>query len=415
MIKFFKKYYLVIKNKVIYLNNRFIKKNLTYNFRMIFFSRITINSAAQLMSLFLPIFLYEFLGMNLQLVLLYYLINDFLFFNLISSGCRYIMNRIGINRSLQISIFWGIFYYLFFFLLEQYIVSDYIWWLLPTILFSLLFRLSHWIPYHVCVAKLTDQNIRGSQFSLMEAGILILGAILPFIGGLILNFFGYNYLFLLAVLIYFSASFFFRQLPKVEERFSWSYKKTWQNFLAKKMRFNILAYIGEGAEGIAKVVVWPVFIWQILEGNYLQVGGITSIIVITTIIIQIMVGDLMDKFPNRQSWLRYSSILHSLAWLFKAIIINPFQIFIFSTYYNISRMLAVTSLNTLHYDIASGQGHYVDEYTVIREKAVVLGRVIMSLLSIILLIFFPIYYIFILAAIFSLFFSFLKKGERYKD
>ncbi len=415
MLAIVKKYLILIKNKLIYLNNYFIKKNLTYNFKMIFLSRITVNSATQLMSLFLPIFLYEFLGMNLQLVLLFYLINDFLFFNTISLGCRYIMNRIGINQSLQVSIFLGGFYYLFFFFLSQYVFTDHISWLLPVIIISLLFRLSHWIPYHVCIAKLTDQNIRSSQVSLMEAAILTLGAILPFIAGLILTYFGYSYLFLTAISIYLLALIFFKKLPIVEERFSWSYKKTWRIFFSKKIRSNVLAYFGEGAENVAKIVVWPIFIWQILAGNYLQVGIITSIIVTTTILLQILIGNLMDRFPNRQVWLRYSSIFHSLAWLLKALIVNPFQIFIFSTYYNISRMFAFTSLNILHYDIASEQGHYVDEYTVIREKAVVLGRIVMGLLSIIALFFLPIYFIFILAAIFSLFFTWLKRGEIFND
>ena len=40
-------------------------------------------------------------------------------------------------------------------------------------------------------------------------------------------------------------------------------------------------------------------------------------------------------------------------------------------------MFARTPFNTLYYEIAADQGHFVDEYTVIHEMAVHLGIVIM--------------------------------------
>jgi hypothetical protein len=413
-----KEFFFFLKNKLVFLKNKFISQNLTLNFRMIFLTRITINSATQLMGLFLPIFLYEFLGMNLQLVLLYYLLNDLLFFGNVSLGCRYIMNKIGINRSLQVSIFLGALYYVFFFFINQYVLSDYnifsfsnLWWLLPTLFCSLFFRLSHWVPYHVSITKLTDQNIRASQFSLLEAAILTLGAIIPVIAGLILDFFGYSYLFLTAITIYFIALIFIKRLPKVKESYSWTYRKTWSKFFSKEMRTNVLAYIGEGAESFAKIIIWPIFIWQILEGNYLQVGLITSIIILSTILIQLSLGNILNKSRNRNIWLKYSSFFHSLAWLLKSIIVNPLQIFLFSTYYNISSIFVRTSFSILHYDIASKRGHYVDEYSVLREKGVILGRITMALLSIIILYFLPIRFIFILTAFFALLVSLLKNRK----
>ncbi len=407
----------ILKNQLVYLNNKYILKSLTYSFRMIFLSRITINSGAQLMSLFLPIFLYQYFGLKIYWVLIFYLVNEFLYLSLMAAGCSYFINKYGINKSLQISIIFGSLYYVSFFLIDYFLLPNIsifsfsnIWWLIPVIFFSTLFRLSHWIPYHTCISTLTEQNIRRSQFSLLEASILSTGAIMPFIAGMILNYFSFSLLFITALLIYLLSLIFFSKLPRVDVKFTWTYKETWQKLFSKRMRFNLLAYIGEGAESGIKLIIWPIFIWLILDGSYLQVGYISAVIVLVTIVIQIILGSVLDNSKNKKSWLNYSSVLLALAWVLKASIINIWQIFIFSTFYNIVNIFTKTSLLPTHYDIVSDQGEYGDEYNLIRDKGLVIGRVLAYSLSLLIVAFLPINYIFYLAALFSILFIFLRRG-----
>lgn len=411
----FKKYFLFFKGRV-------VDRNLTRNFRMIYFSRITINSATQLMGLFLPIFLYQFLNFDLRLVIIYYLVIDFLYGNLVALGCKYIMNRLGIHRSLQISVLFGAAYYFIFIIINHYIVGDnnlftfsQLWWLAPALFFSLLFRLTHWIPFHTHLAKLTDHDIRAGQLSLLEATMMALGAMMPIVGGVVLSYLGYNLLFVMALSIYLISLLPFSQLPKIEENFSWTYQKTWKNFFSKKTRSSIIAHAGDGAENIIGAIIWPIFLWQLLEGNYFQVGTISSFIILATIILQVLTGDLMDKLPNRRRWLRYGSIFYAGGWLLKALIGSAFQVFLFSTYHNMSRVFSRTSFDALNYDIAADQGHYVDEYTVLREMAMMMGKIIMGLFILIIIPFFSLRYIFILAALASLSMNLLKQGEAFKD
>ncbi len=406
-----------IKNKLIYLNNKYITRSLTYNFKMIFLSRITINSAAQLMSLFLPIFLFQFFDLKLYWVLVFYLISDFLFLSLMAKGCSYFINKYGINMSLQVSIIFGSLHYVSLFLIDFFLLPSIsifsivnIWWLLPTIFLSTLFRLSHWVPYHTCISTLTDQNIRRSQFSLLEATILSTGVIMPIIAGLVLEYFSYSLLFIIALIIYFLSLIFFSKLQKVDAKFTWAYKETWQKIFSKKMRFNLLAYIGEGAESGIKIIIWPIFIWIILEGNYFQVGYVSAVIVFISIVIQMILGNALDASKNRNSWLSYSSILLAIAWTLKASIINIWQIFIYSTFYNIVSIFTRTSLLPTHYDIASDQGEYGDEYNLIREKGLMIGRVLSYSLSLLIILYYPLNYIFYLAALFSILFIFLRRG-----
>ncbi len=411
----------MIKNirKIYYiLHTRFVSNNLTQNFRMVFFSRITINSATQLMGLFLPIFLYQFFNLSLWSVILYYIIIDLLYANLVVFGCKRIMNKIGIKKSLQLSIFFGAAYYTVFFLINRFVLPNDLlahissWlWLMPAIIFSLLFRLSHWIPFHTNVTKLTEKNVRAGQLSLMEATMMALGAIMPIVAGLVLDYLGYEILFLMAIAIYFISFIPFSYLPKVEEQFVWSLRKTWRKLLSKKMRPSVLAYAGDGAESVVGAIIWPIFIWQLLSGNYFQVGAISSLIILVTIILQILFGNLLDKIPNRRKFLRYGSVFYAIGWILKALIGSAFQVFLFSTYHNLSRVFSRTSFDALNYDIAADQGHYVDEYTVVREMAILFGKVLMSIFIIIILPYFSLRYIFLLAALASLSMSLLKQEE----
>ncbi len=407
----------VLKNQIVYLNNKYVSRSLTYNFKMIFLSRITINSATQLMSLFLPIFLFQFFGLKIYWVLIYYLINDFLFLSLMAKGCSYFINKYGINKSLQISIIFGSLHYASLFLIDYFLLANIsifsianIWWLLPTIFLSTLFRLSHWIPYHTCISKLTEQNIRRSQFSLLEATILSTGVIMPIIAGIILKYFSFSWLFIVALVIYLLSLIFFSKLPKVREKFTWTYKETWQKAFSKKMRFNLLAYIGEGAESGIKIIIWPIFIWIILDGSYFQVGYISAVVIFISIIIQMILGNVLDNSKHKNAWLSYSSILLAIAWILKASIINIWQIFIYSTLYNTIRIFTRTSLLPTHYDIASDQGEYGDEYNLIREKGFMIGRVVAHSLSLVIILYYPLNYIFYLAALFSILFIFLRRG-----
>ena len=407
-----------IRNIYYKLQTRFVSNNLTHNFRMVFFSRITINSATQLMGLFLPIFLYQFFDLSLWSVIFYYLIVDLLYANLLVLGCKRIMNKIGIKKSLQLSVFFGAAYYFVFFLINKFVLPGDLlqdinawWWLMPSIIFSLLFRLSHWIPFHTNLTKLTEKSVRAGQLSLMEATMMVLGAVMPIVAGLVLSYLGYEVLFLMAIAVYFISLIPFSYLPEVEEKFVWSFRKTWRKFLSKKMRSSVIAYAGDGAESIAGSIIWPIFIWQLLSGDYFQVGIISSLIILFTITLQILFGNFLDKIPNRHKFLRYGTLFYSLGWVLKALIGSAFQVFLFSTYHNLSRVFSRTSFDTLKYDIAADQGHYVDEYTVLREMAVLFGKALMSILIIIILPYFSLRYIFLLAALMSLSMSLLKKEE----
>ncbi len=84
-------------------------------------------------------------------------------------------------------------------------------------------------------------------------------------------------------------------LPRTHERFSWGYFETWKKFFSRKRRRAVLAFAGNGAEDIIGVVVWPIFIFELLKGNFFEVGALTSLVVVVTIVMQLSAGKYVDK------------------------------------------------------------------------------------------------------------------------
>ncbi|MDD5071421.1 MAG: MFS transporter, partial [Patescibacteria group bacterium] len=271
----------------------------------------------------------------------------------------------------------------------------------------------YWIPLHTDLAKFTSKSNRAKQLGLMEATAISLGAITPLIAGWILFHYNYDILFLITIIIYFISLIPFSTLPKTTEVFSWSYFQTWKEFFSKRRRRVVLAYFGDGAENVVGVIIWPIFIWELLSGNYFQVGALSSLIVAVTVFLQLSVGRFADK-GNKNKMLKYGSIFYALGWIIKIFIATAFQIFITSTYHNLAKIFARTPFDVLNYEKAADQGHYVDEYTVIHEMAVQFGKSFMFVFILLLLPFFNVQWTFILAAIASLSMNFLADEEMIK-
>ncbi|MFH1427418.1 MAG: hypothetical protein ABIG60_02720 [Patescibacteria group bacterium] len=395
---------------------KYFKGRISQGFVALYSGRTVLRVAAGLVGLFLPIFLYELFNLRIQYVIYYYLIGHLLYGLTVAWGCKY-LNKIGLRRSLRISIIWGSLYYVIFYFLGRSVgVGEFManQKIIILICFSIvvitLDRLMYWVPLHTDLAKFTNKKNRAKQLSLIESTTIFLQAIMPLIAGWILIRYNYDVLFLIAIFIYLSSLIPFMTLPRTKERFCWTYLQTWREFFSKKRRSLIFAYMGDGAENVVGIIIWPIFIWELLLGNYFQVGALTSLIVGVTIILQLLLGKYADM-SSKTKMIKIGSILYAFGWIFKIFIFTAFQIFIVSTYHNLTRIFARTPFDALSYEIAADQGHYVDEYTVIHEMAIQFGKVLMLILILTLTLFFSIQWTFIFAALASLTMNFLADNQ----
>ena len=380
---------------------KYFQNNLSPGFVSLFSGRMIQFAAAGLVGLFLPIFLLTKLNYQVEYVFFYYLAGYLAYALFLPIGAQF-LNKIGLRRSLQISVILDGAFYACFFLFDK---NPGLFLVLSVIILTFA-RLLFWLPFHTDFAKFTNKADRGKEVSLMWATRSFLSVVMPIVAGFLIVKFGFNLVFIIAIILYLSAGIPFLTLPRTKERFSWGVGETFRRFVSKENRKLVLANMANGAENCVGIIIWPIFIWQLVNENYLEVGVLSSLIIFVAIILQFIVGKYTDIFDKRKM-LRWSSVFYAIGWLAKIFVLTAFQIFIAGAYHMFAKIFKDTPFDTLNYEIMADQGHLVDEYTVLKEIAIQTGRILMLIFAIVVALNFGLNWTFALAALASLFITLL--------
>ena len=359
----------------------------------------TINFAASgLLGIFMPIFLYTLFDSNFQLVMMWYLIGILLYMTVIAYGAQF-LNRFGFRKALQVSAIFGALHYIVFYFMNK----ETMLYLIPISIITLTFwRMTYWLPYHIKFVQFTQKKNRGRQLSLMLATASLLGVFAPIIAGAIITHLDFKVLFIIAIVLFLASGIPYLTIPRTHEKYSWSYIETWKQLFSKKNRTLVVPLISDGAENAVGIIIWPIFIFEILNGNYFEVGAISTFIIGATTIMQLATGKYIDKKIKKEYMLKLGSIMYSLGWIFKIFVATSFHIFAAGAYHSVMKVFTRTPFDTLVYEIAADQGHYIDEFTTLREMAIGIGRVVMLVVAIIVSLYASIAWTFALAAVASL-------------
>lgn len=383
-----------------FFSKLYLKPDLSGGVVALYTNRQIKEMAVGLLGLFLPIFLFQIYG-SINLVLLFYLISFSLYLFLVVPGAIF-ATKITFNKAMLLSIFGGIFYYvsLIFFELNILLFSA------LAILAITLSRILYWVPYHSGFAKFTDRKTRGRTIGLLSSVSSLFKIFLPIVAGFIIAQYGFNVLFILVIAVYAASIIPLTLTPLINEYYTFSYFQTWKILFHPRDRKILITYMAEGAEGIIGAVIWPIFIWQVLAGNYQVVGLVASLIVLVTIVLKLLMGKYTDQF-SKKKLLKYGTVLYSLGWVLKIFVETAFQIFVVAGYHQFSSVVMRTPFETLMYEKAADAGHYVDEYTVLREMSLNIGRILTLVVLMIFFNFFGLQYAFIFGAIAALFINFI--------
>ena len=354
-------------------------------FAALSWGRILLTLAETMVGIFLPIFLYELFDGDLFLTLLSFVLIHGVYGILVPVGAM-ILDKYGSRLPLLIGVslsgaFIGSLYGV-----QAFADVRGIFFLALAFVMTVAFRVFFWMPFHVDFATHTDRKIRGKEVGLMEAGLTIVGTLAPLIAGYLIAWYGYGMLFLASIGVIAITFIPFLFVPERNITFSWGYRESFKKLCARENRHLALSSGLMGAENVIGAVVWPLFIFMLLDGNYAQVGFISSFIVIATVVIELFTGDSLDRQPKRNV-LRFWSVFSALGWFIKIFVATAFQIFAVGAYHSIVRSLAGVSYEAFFYELAADGGQYVDEYTVIREMAIQFAKVI-ALLIVMAIVFF---------------------------
>ncbi|OGG55048.1 hypothetical protein A3D62_02545 [Candidatus Kaiserbacteria bacterium RIFCSPHIGHO2_02_FULL_49_11] len=366
-------------------------------------NRLLIQFGFGVVGIFEVIFLFNQFDSNIPLVALIYA-SIFLLSVILTPFGAMLISLFGMKRLMILSIPFAF----------CSILSLFLWDLNPLLaLFGLIFstviyKTLYWVPYHVDFAKFSDKKTRGRQLSILLAVSEIVTIITPLIGGAIITASGYSNLFIvsLGILLFAVIPLFFIQ--EKYETFSYSYWETYTELFSKKNRSLLLGYTGDGAQSGVTLLVWPIFIFMLLRGEYLVVGAISSITILALLVLRFVVGDLVDRW-SRKKVLTIGTLLNTTGWLVKVFIETGFQIFIIDTYHGLGKVVNQMSVDVTTYNQATDNGHYIDEFTVLKEMAVNAGKTLILLVVGVVIFFYSLKVAFVIAAVASLFVTLLNK------
>lgn len=380
--------------------HRFKKGEEDESFLKLFVAKRLIQGAAiALLGVFLPIFLYEVSGELFIIVGSFYASLSLLYTLLLAPGMK-ITNHLGFTRALVVSAVFSVAMSAFLFFLNEENFSV----LLPFLIISMVaYWIFHWVPFQVDFVIFGRRESRSRQVSMSMATRAFMGVVGPVLAGFIVANAGYQTLFGVIMALMAASVFSFMVVPETRTKFTWSIKKTWREFFSKKHRQVLTAEMAFGAETVINLVVWPIFLFVILDGNLLEVGAVSTIVVAATIVLQLTLGGYLDKHNGSlEQTLKYGSILNAIAWIIKIFILSAVQVFFVGLFHNIVRMFTRTPYMAILYDTSADQGRYIDEFTVLREMAQHIGRAISLMIIALMSVFVHIGWAFLVAAIASI-------------
>ncbi|EKD24020.1 MAG: hypothetical protein ACD_81C00126G0003 [uncultured bacterium] len=383
---------------------RYFEGNLAQGFFALYTGKTISNVAINLFGMFLPIFLYRLFDGNFTFVALYFLAGYLINGLSIPLGA-FFLNRYGFNHSLRLSTFFAA----STFVILYFITPSNMLYLLPLqIAATTIYRLLFWLPYHVDFATFSDATKRGSEIGMFEATLNVIGVVTPVLAGFIITQYGFGILFIIATIIFLLSLIPYHFIPEINERFTWTYWHTIKQLVVKKNRRSTFAFMADGAEEVVGFIVWPIVIYQLLQGDILKVGVISTLIVAATVLAELVVGKYSDDKKMEKQLLKYGSILAAIGWILKIFIVTALQIFVVDAYHKLTKIMMKIPFVAMTYERVADRGHYIDEYTVLYEMAINMGRVIMIAVIIAMAFVMPLQWTFIFGAIASIFLNVLR-------
>ena len=221
-------------------HNRFFKYFLNKEINEIYITLAIKNFSLALISIFIPIYLLQ-QGFTLNNIFLFYAIFS-ISIALTAFFVLKLVSRVGIKHGMLLSMFFLIIYYF----MLQFVTNNSLNWVFfvaPIVagIYSSLF----WSNFHIDFAVFSSKKIRTQQLGLACVFAIILAAIGPALGGFLLSYMGFNYLFLIAAILLIISSFplFLTRDNYVHKDFSF---KGLKHVLKKADFVSMSGFVGQG-------------------------------------------------------------------------------------------------------------------------------------------------------------------------
>lgn len=322
------------------------------------------------------------------IIFIYQLFNNSLFAALLVFGAIYVgtgffvvpaaqlLNRYGIRTLIFLSLPFLAFCNVGLFLIASgRIESEQGMWLavFAFVAMAIIYRVLYWIPYNTDMSLLLDRSTRGAQVALLANIADVNVAAMPFWAGIIVALWGFDWLFLLATALTLLSAIPLLWITNRHERYSWSYGETVRKLFCRDTRPLLFGYAATGVQDGVQIVIWPLMVFLLLGGEYVALGAITALTFFAILLIRFLTGHWFDA-GKKARVLTWGALLSASGWIMKMAVATPIAIFAVDTYHGVGRIMNHTAIDIFAFEQAADNGRFVDEYTVLKEMALAIGR-----------------------------------------
>ncbi len=243
--------------------------------------------------LFIPILLYNDFWYSFSEVMLFYITHSSIaiLINILSIK---VINKLWSKLAI---LMWLLSLVLYFIIWGFIPIEGYIIYLLSML--SWTFTWFFWTGFHYNMSTHSDKKKEGSTIAKLNIIITIISAISPLIWGLIIQKFGYQYIFIVAIIIV---------LVAISVLFHSSQKHITQNITIKDVLANYKYTKGKkftisiaslGHLWFSGAIFWPLFIYLIVP-NFSKIWFISTLTSIITVLLLYIIGHKLDQWKDKK-------------------------------------------------------------------------------------------------------------------
>ena len=322
------------------------------------------NIATSMINVFIPIYLLK-LNYDLSSVMIFYLFLN-LFHALFVFPAAKISSRFGFKHSLSYSIPFLIIFYILLYTIETY------QW--PLLLIAFLFGINNalfWVGYHTDFSRFSKKKCRGEEVGLIKILVSIASVLGPLIGGFILVFTSFHFLFILVSILLLISMIPLFLSKDIHNPINFSIK---QVFIDQKPK-DYITFLSHGIETGVGNVIWPIFIFFFILKSYTSLGFVTTLSFLFSLIFLFIIGKFSDI--RRKIVLSIGGMLNFIVWGIKLFVKTTFHIFVIDSFYGITRSIKEIPFDAISYDKANKSN--IVEFITFREIIIQIGRAILFL------------------------------------
>jgi len=231
----------------------------------------------------------------------------------------------------------------------------------------------YWVSMHSLFAKYSNRMHRGAQTGKLISIPNMSAMIGPTIGGLIAVAFGFKVLLITAMIILCVATvplFYTSDMKPHVLKFSFK-----DMFNRKHFKF-LIEFAAQGTIAIASVIIWPLFVYFLLE-DVASVGFVATVTALGVLIFTHFVGKWSDEI-SRLRLLKIGGILLALTFFARIFATNLTYVFAVAFLAGLFTVLIDLPLLAYFYDRANKEN--MAEIVVLREIGLGIGRILTILL-----------------------------------